>query len=64
MRSGKRLKIRQEVEKHAPWHQKNVILHPARTWRLAFGIIGDGDMERALAHMDDGTDKPKTTPKA
>jgi hypothetical protein len=33
-------------------------------WRLAFGIIGDGDMKRALAHMDDGTDKPKSTPEA
>jgi hypothetical protein len=61
----RRLKIRQDVEKYSPWHPKDVILHPARTWRLAFGIIGDGDMERALAHMDKSTcwSKPKSSPR-
>jgi hypothetical protein len=60
----RRLKIRQDVEKYASWHPKNVILHPARTLRLAFGIIGDGDMERALAHMDKGTGNSKPKPKS
>jgi hypothetical protein len=35
-------------------------------WRLAFGIIGDDDMEHALAHIDKGTagskDKPRPKP--
>ncbi|KAF8853258.1 hypothetical protein BDZ45DRAFT_82275 [Acephala macrosclerotiorum] len=62
-----RVKARKEAEKYAPWHPKNVLLHPNRTWRLAFGIIGDSDMEHALAHMDSGTagskDKPRPKPK-
>lgn len=61
-----RVQARKAAEKYAPWHPKNVIKHPARTWRLAFGIIGDDDMERALAHMDKGTagslDKPRPKP--
>jgi len=62
-----RVKARKAAEKYAPWHPKNVVLHPNRTWRLAFGVIGDSDMERALAHMDSGTagskDKPRPKPK-
>jgi len=61
-----RLKIRKELEK-APWHPRNVLLHPRRTFRLAFGIIGDVDMEFCLAHMESGTagskDKPNRPPK-
>jgi hypothetical protein len=64
---GERLKARKAAEKYAPWHPRNVILHPTRTWRLAFGIVGDNEMERALAHMDSGTagskDKPRPKPK-
>ena len=52
---GKRLKARKAAEKYAPWHPRNVLLHPTRTWRLAFGIVGDDEMEKALAHMDSGT---------
>ena len=40
-------------EKYAPWHPKNVIAHPRRTWRMAFGIITDAEWEGILAHMDD-----------
>jgi hypothetical protein len=40
--------------------------HPSPGSYLAscFGIIGDGDVERALAHMDKGTggSKPKSSP--
>jgi hypothetical protein len=43
------------TEKYAPWHVKNVIAHPRRTWKLAFGVIGDAEWEGALAHMEDGT---------
>lgn len=64
---GERLKARKAAEKYAPWHPRNMILHPTRTWRLAFGIVGDNEMERALAHMDSGTagskDKPRPKPK-
>jgi hypothetical protein len=64
---GKRLKARKAAEKYAPWHPRNVVLHPTRTWRLAFGIIGDDEMEKALAHIDSGTagskDKPRPKPK-
>lgn len=64
---GDRLKARKAAEKYAPWHPRNVILHPTRTWRLAFGIVGDSEMERVLAHMDSGTagskDKPRPKPK-
>lgn len=62
-----RVKARKAAEKYAPWHLKNVVLHPNRAFRLAFGIIGDSDMEHALAHMDSGTagskDKPRPKPK-
>jgi len=64
---GKRLLARKAAEKYAPWHPRNVVLHPTRTLRLAFGIVGDDEMERALAHMDSGTagskDKPRPKPK-
>jgi hypothetical protein len=64
---GRRLKLRKAAEKYAPWHPRNVVLHPTRTWRLAFGIVGDDEMEKALAHMDSGTagskDKPRPKPK-
>jgi hypothetical protein len=62
-----RLKARKAAEKYAPWHPRNMILHPTRTWRLAFGIVGDSEMEFCLAHMDSGTagskDKPRPKPK-
>jgi len=63
-----RLKARKAAEKYAPWHLKNVVMHPTRTWKLAFGLMGDEEMERVLAHMDDsGTagskDKPRPKPK-
>jgi hypothetical protein len=40
-------------EKYAPWHLKNVLAHPRRTWRMAFGTITDAEWEGILAHMDD-----------
>lgn len=63
-----RLKARKAAEKYAPWHPKNVVMHPTRTWRLAFGIMSSEEMEGVLAHMDDsGTagslDKPRPKPK-
>ncbi len=65
---GAKLKARKEAEKYAPWHPRNVVLHPSRTWKLAFGLLSDEEMERCLAHMDDsGTagskDKPNRPPK-
>ncbi|KAG4421131.1 hypothetical protein IFR04_005774 [Cadophora malorum] len=63
-----RLEARKAAEKYAPWHPKNVVLHPTRTWRLAFGMMTDAEMEGVLAHMkDSGTagskDKPRPKPK-
>lgn len=64
---GRRLKQRKALEKYAPWHPRNVVLHPTRTFRLAFGFVGDDEMEKALAHMESGTagskDKPRPKPK-
>jgi hypothetical protein len=63
-----RLLARREAEKYAPWHPKNIILHPRKTCKLAFGLMSDEEMEKVLAHMDDsGTagskDKPNRPPK-
>jgi hypothetical protein len=46
-------KLTVQKEKYSPWHPKTVILHPRRTWRMAFGIISDAEWEGILAHMDD-----------
>jgi len=58
-----RLKKRREMEKYAPWHPRMVVLHPSRTFRLAFGLMTDDEMEGIFAHKNPDTMNSKgTTP--